>query len=82
MFGRLRPREAASCRAIARPVLLVLLLVLMLRSGLTHSDQVHNEVFREMRMECAKGCEQRGNCNAEEGRCECEFGFGGEHPLA
>jgi hypothetical protein len=26
---------------------------------------------------CAPGCEQRGNCNIEEGRCECPFGWTG-----
>lgn len=27
---------------------------------------------------CARGCEQHGNCNFEEGRCECAWGYGGE----
>ncbi len=26
---------------------------------------------------CPAGCEARGNCNAEEGRCECPFGWTG-----
>jgi hypothetical protein len=26
---------------------------------------------------CAPGCEKRGNCNFEEGRCECPFGWRG-----
>jgi hypothetical protein len=26
---------------------------------------------------CAPGCEQRGNCNIEEGRCECPYGWTG-----
>ncbi|KAF8062027.1 glucuronosyltransferase [Scenedesmus sp. PABB004] len=26
---------------------------------------------------CTPGCELRGNCNAEEGRCECPFGYYG-----
>lgn len=26
---------------------------------------------------CAPGCEQQGNCNAEEGRCECPYGYYG-----
>lgn len=33
---------------------------------------------------CPAGCEARGNCNAEEGRCECPFGYIGatcEKPL-
>ena len=27
---------------------------------------------------CAPGCPAKGNCNLEEGRCECPIGFGGE----
>jgi hypothetical protein len=26
---------------------------------------------------CAPGCEERGNCNIEEGRCECPYGWAG-----
>ncbi|GAX80858.1 hypothetical protein CEUSTIGMA_g8293.t1 [Chlamydomonas eustigma] len=26
---------------------------------------------------CAEGCIEKGNCNIEDGRCECPFGFGG-----
>ena len=29
------------------------------------------------RKPCAPGCEARGNCNFEEGRCECPYGWGG-----
>lgn len=31
----------------------------------------------EVQKECAKGCENRGNCNRETGECECPFGFVG-----
>ncbi len=29
---------------------------------------------------CDPACLERGNCNAEEGRCECPWGYGGEVP--
>lgn len=28
---------------------------------------------------CAEGCTVRGNCNIEDGRCECAMGMGGEY---
>ena len=31
----------------------------------------------QVKKPCAAGCEERGNCNSEEGRCECPLGWVG-----
>eukprot|EP00775_Hariotina_reticulata_P004063 gene4063-4310_t len=36
-----------------------------------------SEAIRVQLKSCPAGCEKRGNCNAEEGRCECPFGYVG-----
>ena len=30
---------------------------------------------------CAPGCTDRGNCNTEDGRCECAIGYGGARDI-
>lgn len=37
-----------------------------------------NSSFPYAGIACASDCTLRGNCNIEEGRCECPFGFEGE----
>jgi hypothetical protein len=44
--------------------------------------QTHQHAYPAVRagnlsLPCAPGCEQRGNCNIEEGRCECPYGWAG-----
>lgn len=36
-----------------------------------------NPNYLPLRKECAPGCEKNGNCNIEEGRCECPWGHMG-----
>lgn len=33
--------------------------------------------YKEIKKTCPEGCEKYGNCNHEEGRCECPWAYGG-----
>ncbi|GIL78577.1 hypothetical protein Vretimale_6191 [Volvox reticuliferus] len=50
----------------------------------THPDLGLGHLFVPLTRSCHPDCTKRGNCNAEEGRCECPFGYTGptcEEPL-
>ncbi|EFJ39990.1 hypothetical protein VOLCADRAFT_100271 [Volvox carteri f. nagariensis] len=50
----------------------------------THPDVGLDHLFQPLKLDCHPDCVKRGNCNAEEGRCECPFGYTGptcEEPL-
>lgn len=48
-----------------------------LRAKSVHPDVGLEHLFVPLKKECAAGCTERGNCNIEEGRCECPWGYGG-----
>ncbi|GFR44305.1 hypothetical protein Agub_g5517 [Astrephomene gubernaculifera] len=43
----------------------------------THPDVRLDHLFVPLNRSCHPDCTKRGNCNAEEGRCECPFGYTG-----
>ncbi|KAG2499622.1 hypothetical protein HYH03_002561 [Edaphochlamys debaryana] len=61
------------------PNKLVLLLGLLLGARAGAADVSPAWAAKELKKDCSPGCtENIGNCNAEFGRCECRFGFGGD----
>ncbi len=52
------------------------LIILALLLSICSSHRAGAEPERISRS-CPLGCSSRGNCNAELGRCECRFGYGG-----
>ncbi|PNW73463.1 hypothetical protein CHLRE_14g632823v5 [Chlamydomonas reinhardtii] len=43
----------------------------------THPDVGLDSIFVPRNLSCDPKCTERGNCNAEEGTCECPFGYTG-----
>ncbi|GLI67688.1 hypothetical protein VaNZ11_011952 [Volvox africanus] len=43
----------------------------------SHPDVGLEHIFAPLERACHPDCTKRGNCNAEDGRCECPFGYTG-----
>lgn len=64
--------------------LVVLAALVEQRGGAANAQAVNlssshgTDLYIPLRKACPAGCEQRGNCNIETGRCECAWGYIGE----
>jgi hypothetical protein len=74
MAADARKLEIFSTRSTAATVLLSAALLLSLAS----QAATMAELYQRVKKPCPPGCEQHGNCNFEEGRCECPWGYGGD----
>jgi hypothetical protein len=71
MSSRSRDAPSPARRGMGRLLLPSMLLLLAAQAAAM-------EQFHLVRKQCPAGCEKHGNCNFEEGRCECPWGYGGE----
>jgi hypothetical protein len=72
IIGMAMPQNLIMSRSTSHVACLLVALALLL-APCWSADQ-----FVPVKKPCPAGCEKNGNCNFEDGRCECPWGYAGD----